>query len=47
MSSTELRAALHACSFGIVLREVASGKAPQLRTVQPLRYDACQMYPHP
>ena len=38
LSSAELRAALHACSFGVVLREVASGKAPVLRTMQPLRY---------
>ena len=37
LSSAELRAALPACSFGVVLHEIVSGKAPELRTVQPLR----------
>ena len=43
--SAELRAALHACSFGVVLHEVASGKAPELRTMQPLRYGSWHVIP--
>ena len=45
-SLAELSAALHACSFGIVLHEVASGKAPELRTVQPLRCGAWRSCTH-
>ena len=44
LSSAELRATLHACSFGIVLHEVVSGKAPELRNVQPLRCGAWQLH---